>query len=256
MHVTASNYSTLLRTKNILYLPTCIVIEMMATANSHAFRLQSARDLDIESQKSMLSMLERFHGDLSTTSDAYENGKVKLFMGDWKEDKGKADLIFADLLYNLRVLRARAHKSVKPGMDEMENGLGREWGRLCGILDRRCRLNYHKGSKTTVNYFHSSNPANWQRTMAMIILSIDDLLPVERTDTSLILLCYSRIRAQFVRQIEQIQMKTNIKDKFDSGRILCVSDVDVCISCPICMNYAGRFTVASPAKKALPQLDG
>lgn len=238
----ASNYATLISTKKILYVPICVIIERMATLDSQLFWANKSERLTEDVQQTMLFMLNRFLTELHHTSDAYENGRVGLFMGDWKEDRLRADKIFTNLLNNLRKVGvARTVRGNRAEFGNFAKTLPDEWDRLYSILEKKCRLEYSKNAGDTSNYFHSSSPTNWQRTMASIILSLDNRVTYADPDTYLILLCYSRIKAQFLRQIETMQVKYGDQEKFNKDKILCVSDVDVCLSCPTCMRFTAEI---------------
>ncbi len=232
-----SAYADLIGTKRILFVPICVIIERMATMSSHLFWAHSADRLSNDTQSQLSAMLRRFKNDLFQTAEAYDKGKVGLFLGDWKQGKIKADRIFTDLLNNLRKVTQRASRDCKGDFGDSLKKLPEEWDRLYSTLEKKFRFEYVRRSSDTCNYFQSSNSTTWQRTMAATILALDSQAVYDTPDTHLILLCYARIKAQFLRQIEEMQAKAGMANKFDKDKILCASDADARISCPSCLRF-------------------
>lgn len=248
MHDTTSNYATLIGKKNIVFVPTCIIIEIMATIFSHISRLPLAGRMAVEDVEMLAAMLHRFRKDLASTVDAYENGKVGTFVGDWKLDRVKASRIFSLLMIKLAKIYGRVfipyRDQVREEMEELKN----EWDRLFSMLDAMAGRGSVPGD-SPCRYFHSQDANTWRQTMAHIILSLNDSTAYQAPDTYLLLLCYTRVKLQLVRQIENIQHREHRTTRFRPERIICVSDDEIHMTCPICMRFSEQILRPSAASQ-------
>lgn len=240
MHESINTYSLLLTRKKILYVPICLMLERLTRLYGLASQLAPMKALPEETMGFLFRRLQCYVDDIRLTAESYGNGRVKLFMGDWKQKADAANVLCRGLQANLRKISGRNAKFHRRDILEALEALQREWNRLCRVLSDKGHTIIFRNPDAGTNYFHSNNLANWQQTMAAIILSIDEEAQQESPDTHLILLCHSRIKAHLVRQIEKIQQKSNAKEKFDKDRILCVDDCDGSTTCPTCMRFSDK----------------
>lgn len=233
-----SYYIALLKEKRIVYMPTCLVIERMARLYGFVAKVQSQVDL-ARQLKNILFLLRYFAHELRCTSEAYEESRIKFFVGDWKEDRLRSKKLFANLQARIAYFGDYTGSESKRELLEVSQRLGGEWERLNRILDGRCDLDAG-GSGGGVGcgntrYFRSTNSGCWQSIMARSVMSLGGLEECAGPGCYLMLLCYARIKAQIIREVEALQRKYNVTGKFPAEKILCVSDDDVSVSCPTCM---------------------
>lgn len=235
-----SNYATLISDKKIIFLPTCIVIEIMATMHGHVMRMPVTGRLTEAHLGIMALLLARFTNDLQSTAGAYEAGKVRMFMGDWKLDRLKADRIFFNMMERLEEICNRYFDRYRPRLRAMIRDLKREWTRLYRLLDMKSGAGDRCDRDSAVRYFHCNDPKSWRKTMASIVLSMAETFCDELSadaNAYLLLLCYTRLKASLIAQIEELQQRSGRRVNFDESKILCVSEQDIRISCPICVSF-------------------
>ncbi len=252
MSASNSYYSALLKKKKIVYMPTCLVIERMTRLYSRISKIQS--QMDLASQlKDVMTMLAYFRHDLKCTSAAYAESRIKFFVGDWKQDRLRAKKLFANLQARIAYFGDCVDQKAKARLLDLNEKLGEEWARLGDTLDSRCGSTLVQDSSNTCRYFRSTTPNSWQQVMARTLISLGGMEDCSGGDSYLLLLCYTRIKTQLLREIEQVEKKYNLDNKFPAGKILCVSDSDTNINCPRCMTMVecvGRECHYDPHRRA------
>lgn len=228
-------YTELITQKNIIYIPSCIIVEIVAELYDFFQKLPRTTALAVADLAAIHQVLLGVTESIKCTADAYESGNVKLFIGDWRMDKPNAEAIFTRLLNRINSTYAfnHAHDPFIAVTDDLTH----EWDRLNRILDVRCGTGENRDRDTSIRYFHSADPTVWQRTMAHSILHLDESADYDSNDDCLILLCYSKVKTRLLNQIDYIQEKSFSKRKFCGDKITCVSDHDVPFSCPNCMRF-------------------
>lgn len=230
-----NRYANYLQNYRILYIPTCVIIEMMTRAYSQISQINPIEG-EADSTKQLFALLHRFLFDIRCTSKAYQDQRIRFFIGDWREDKYRAERIFTNLMSRLRYLAGRLENEPREMLLDSSRALNYEWDGLGRILAARsARDGDPNGKRASCRYFRSLNASSWQHIMANIILTLDAKAEYEDEDTYLLLLCYSRIRNCIIRKITEMKSRTRASNGFDPEKILCVSNEDIPISCPSCM---------------------
>lgn len=244
MRSITSNYATLLSSKRIIYVPTCLLLEIMATMYGHIMRIPTSGQLTQDYLGVIVILVLRFTNDLRTTFRAHEEGKVRLFMGDWRAERIRADRMFLSLSERLEEICSRYTGGRRAQLYNLLKYQKAEWARLFRLLDTVTGAGETRERGSTVRYFHCSDTRTWRRTMAQIILAMAELHArelAENEDTHLMLVCYTRLKVLLLRQIEDLQLKTAKKIRFDESKILSVSDQDIRITCPICVRFSDEL---------------
>lgn len=243
---TQSSYANYVQNYRILYIPTCVIIEMMTRVYSQISQVNPTDSVSTPT-KQLLSLIHRFLFDIRCTSKAYQDKRIKFFIGDWRDDKYRAEKIFTNLMSRLRYLASRLDSESRGQLLDSTRALNYEWDGLGRILAMRSTGDDDEpGERVACRYFRSLNASCWQQIMANIVLTLDNRAEYEETDSYLLLLCYARVRNRILRKIAEIETKMGISDKFNPDKILCVSDEDIPISCPSCMKMTenhNQFTV-------------
>ena len=230
-----SNYAKILKTKKILYIPTCIIIEMMTRLYSRVSSLSvPTRDPHADVPE-ILILLRRLNVNLRCTSRAYEESRIRFFIGDWRDDKLRARRLFFNLMSRLGDMSESLSTVEKKLLYDTIEEMGREWEHLDRIMDRKCEESKCAKDCGTCRYFRSFNKTNWRNISANVLLHLNDKVEPEDSDAYLILVCYKRIRTQLINEITEIEKRTTqVGDRFPREKILCVSEEDIPISCPTC----------------------
>lgn len=253
----ASNYSTLISRKKILHIPTCILLESMATAHGHLAQLLDGKKITEDMLEFTAQILQRVFVDIKSTRKALSSGDVNTFPGDWRGDRYKAAGIFSQLVMKANAIQQNSFSPYRQELEEILWGLKNIWEKLFMMLDGK----YGQGTTphaSQTNYFHGQDGNNWLTNMARTIMILNTATTYESEDTYLILLCFERIKTQVVDKIRELENKNFIRSKFDQDRIICVSDHKIALACPKCMKFTEdiiRHRQSIPRRKtyAMPQ---
>lgn len=234
MAANVNSYTNILKDRKILYVPSCLVVEMMTKLYNQVSMINLSDKLHYV-VPDLLILLRRMSLNLRATAEAYRQERIRFFIGDWKDDKQRARKLFYNLMsrlgYMSELLGAVEKGLLYKAIEEMTE----EWTALDQIMESRCNEGY-RGDKCAVQerYFRSDSPNNWQQLMAKTVLSLSEDDSLDDPDTYLILLCYNRIRLSLLRVIDELQRKIGGSKRISPEKILCVSREDVCMSCPKC----------------------
>ncbi len=231
----ASNYSTLISRKKILHIPTCILIESMATAHGHLAQLLDGKKITEDMLEFTAQTLQRVLVDIKSTRKALSSGDVNTFPGDWRADRYKAAGIFSHLIMKANTIQKNSFSPYRQELEEILWGLKDVWEKLFMMLDGK----YGHGFTHTnqADYFHGQIANNWLTNMAKTVMSLNNAAIYDSEDTYLILLCFERIKTQVVDKIRELENKNFIRSKFDRDRIICVSDHKIALAYPKCMKF-------------------
>lgn len=234
-----SGYANILNENRVQYMPSCLIVEMMTKLYSQVSTINMSGNLH-NVVPDLLILLRRLTFNLKTTADAYEEARIKFFIGDWKQDKLRARKLFFNLMsrlgYMSELLAGVEKRLLFRAIEEMTA----EWANLDQIMEGKCRERRCTRECDTCRYFRSDNPNNWHGIMAKTILDLD-----ARTDygavTHLLLVCYERVRKSLLLAIEEVEKQTGATQKFSPDKILCISNEEIPISCPTCAGMSDSF---------------
>lgn len=254
MAVIHSKYAGILKNLKILYMPSCLIIEMMTKLYSQVSMINLSGDIHAV-VPDLLILLRRMNLNLNTTAEAYREDRIKFFIGDWKDDKLRARKLFFNLMSRLGYLSELVGKVERQLLFKAIEEMGHAWTSLDRIMEEKCRESEFKPGCGGCQYFRSESQTAWQQIMANILISLDKMADYDDPATYLILLCYKRIKTQLLREIAAIETKQGVSQKFSPDKILCVSDEDLPITCPNCMlmTESRRNTEALPIRYRDPK---
>lgn len=231
-----SVYAKILNDNKILYVPSCLIVEMMARLYTRVSAINISGNVH-DVVPDLLILLRRLTFNLKTTADAYQEARIRFFIGDWKQDKLRARKLFFSLMsrlgYMSETLGTVEKKLLYASIEEMT----RQWVDLDEIMEDKCRRRRCSVDCDTCRYFRDENPTDWRTAMAKTILDLDARENCQ-PGTYLILLCYGRIKDALVKGIEELRGRTGASEKFSPDRILCASQDEVPIACPTCATAA------------------
>ena len=231
------NYADILEKCKILYVPSCLIIEMMTKFYSRISMLNVSSDMR-DVAPPLLVLLKRLTHNLKVTADAYKHERIRFFIGDWKIDKLRARTLFSNLKARLDHISEFLSGAEKNLVFRSIREMAFQWAVLDGVMQEKCDENNCGANFRLCRYFRSESESNWQNVMAKILLDLDDCTEYPDDDTYLILLCYERIGRSFVRAIETLRERNAVDKRFSPSRIICVSNEELGITCPKC----GRMT--------------
>lgn len=242
MTVMQSNYAKILQDNKILYLPSCVVVEMMTKLFSQVSQINLSGNLH-DMVPDLLVLLRRMSHDLHITAEAYNQSRIKFFIGDWKDDKLRARKLFFNLMSRLGYISELLGAVEKALLYRAIEEMSREWSELDRIMEQKAG---EKATRTgvkgeTCRYFKSENPDSWRQVMAQAIMELDEDAGPQEDDTYLLLLCYRRVKVALLRVIETMEVRKGVKTRFSPDKILVVHTEDFPISCPNCALMAGEL---------------
>lgn len=235
-----SNYADILNDCKILYMPSCLVVEMMTKLYSQVSVISMSGSVQ-NVVPDLLILLRRLTHGLKATADAYENERIRFFIGDWKDDKLRARKLFFNMMSRLGYLSELLGAVDKNLLYKSIEEMTAQWAALDRIMEEKCDKGKCQSSCHLCRYFRSDSPENWQMIMAKIILELDATAEYPDADTYLILLCYDRIGKAFTKAIDTLQRRSSVVRRFSSSRILCVSGEELPINCLKCGQMARSF---------------
>ncbi len=233
----ASNYSTLISKKKILNIPTCILLESMATAHGHLAQVLNGQKVTEDMLEFTSHILQRALGDIKSTRKALSSGEVNTFPGDWRGDRYKAAGIFSHLIMKGNAIHKNSFAPYRQELEEVLWRLKDVWEKLFMMLDGKYGHCITRDQPGQSQYLHGQDGNNWLTNMAKTITSLNNAATYGTEETYLILLCFERIKTQVVEKVRELENKNFIRSRLDQNRIICVSDHKISLACPKCMKF-------------------
>lgn len=237
MTAISNRYVSVLNDHKILYMPSCLIVEMLTKLYSQISSINVSGEPH-HVAPDLVVLLQRMTENIDATAEAYRENRIRFFIGDWKEDKLKARRLFFNIMSRLGYIAELLGEHERLVLYNAIEDMTESWGELDRIMEDRSDVKCGRKSCDTCNYFRSyfrcNHPDNWKQVMANIILSLDEEAVYDEPGTYLILLCYRRLKLALMSAIENIERKMRKQRKFPEGKILYISNEEVNISCPKC----------------------
>lgn len=233
MAAARSSYAEILNDCKIMYMPSCLIVEMMTKLYSQVSKVNLSGVVQ-HIVPDLVILLRRLTQNLRATADAYQAERIRFFIGDWKSDKLRARRLFFNLMSRLGYLCDLFGSVDRKILFESIEEMTAEWTALDKIMEEKCGKGTCMADCCSCRYFRSDSVDNWQAVMGKTILELDATAEYPNAETYLILLCYERVGKAFVNAIETLQRRKAETKRFSPKRILCVSNDDVFVSCPKC----------------------
>lgn len=237
MTAASSRYAGILRDHRILYVPSCLIVEMMAKLFTQVSTISLSGDA-YNIVPDLTTLLRRLTFNVKATAVAYREGRIRFFVGDWKRDKIRARKLLFNIMSRLGYISELLAPVEKRALFRAIEEMTAEWAALDSIMENRCPVNCGTGEGATCScdYFRCESPENWRNDMARIILRLDagEFSEYRQPGAYLLLLCYGRIKNVLVKMIGEVERKDGADRKFASDKILHVSDEEFPLSCPAC----------------------
>ncbi len=236
MSVLKSDLAAVLKNNHILFIPSCVIVSMLAEFYSRVSTIGPAA-LAKGAAKNLAILLRRLAANLQSAADAYGSSRARFFSGDWREDRLRARALYFNLVARLGYLGGFLEAAERDLMRRIVGDMHRSWAALEDAMKKDCGACGTGGSeKCSCRYFRSTHPACWRSIMARTVMAMHNETAGDRPDTILILLCYTRVKAHILRELSKLEcQKTVPGERFSPGRILCLSEDDRGITCPKCL---------------------
>ncbi|MCC8189380.1 MAG: hypothetical protein LIP77_01920, partial [Planctomycetes bacterium] len=226
MSVLNNNFAAIMKRCTVLYMPSCLIVEMMTRLYSQISMVDPASNLT-NIMPDLLVLLRRLNYNLRCTVEAYRESRIKYILGDWVDDKVRSRRIFFNLMSKLGYMSELVSPVQKRFLLQAIEETGRAWSDLDKTMEQRCQESKCQRQCGQCRYFRNEHPGTWQQIMANILASLDK--SGGDPDTYFLVLCYKRIKQQLLHEIDAIE------PNFPAERILCVSEEDLPVTCPKCV---------------------
>lgn len=232
-----NNYGHILRTRRILYMPSCLIVEMMMRLYSQVSTISPGDNPHVV-VPDLLVLLRRLSRNMRATIEAYGESRIKFFIGDWRDDRLRARRVLFNILSRLGHVSERLGTVERRMLLDGVERMNREWNDLNMVMEKRCQERACHQKCDTCRFFRSDSPNSWQRVMATTLLSLNDSVVYDDPSAILILLCYKRVKTQLLKEIERVKADTGRIGDFVGARIECMSDEELPLTCPTCSHMA------------------
>ena len=227
-----NDYANTLTEKRILYMPSCIIVEMLTKLYGQVATINLSGNLH-NVTPDLLILLRRMQHNLRVTAEAYEQSRIRFFLGDWRDDKLRARKLFFNIMSRLGYVSELLEHVERNMLFAAIEGMTAEWTALDRIMDAKAEGDGGGGACAACRYFRDCNTETWKQTMADIVLGLDGEADYGEAD-HLILLCYGRVKQFLLSAIKDIERRNGTPGKFNPDRIAVVSKENVRMSCPKC----------------------
>lgn len=235
-------YARMLNDGKVLYVPTCLLIQMITKCYSQMSITNMTGNTDTMIPD-MLALINQLTTNFEATAKAYERRRILYFPGDWKNDRVRAKKLLYSVMSRLGYMGELVCQSDRKELFGAVERLALAWSDLTRVCDSATARDLQEATKLPcVSYFKSENPDSWRQAMAQILLSLEAEADKARPGTGLILLCYRRVRAAILRAVEDIGRKNNVQALLSPDKVLCLYNDDQPVTCPGCTRMTSATT--------------
>ncbi len=235
MNPSHDEYASALANNRILFLPACIVVSRMLRLYAGLASLPPVREGVRAAFPGLMDLLGEMTRDLALTSAFHRRPNTGFFPGDWQSDKKCARDLFSRTAARLGQMHGLLDPEEQGALSGAIDSLTGEWAGLDGVLEEKARS--YRG---VCRYFHNANSGTWSRTMANVLLALDEDADYGE-DGFLILLCNAAMRRHLLAAIREIGGHSIFANRFRSARILSVAAEETETTCPRCLGDMSRI---------------
>lgn len=226
-----NDYATALSEKRILYVPSCVIVEMLAKLHEQMSAVNIAGSLH-NVTPDLLILLRRMQRNVHVTAEAYDQGRIRYFIGDWNDDKRRARRLFFNIMSRLGYISELLEKVERSMLFAAIEGVTAEWAALDRLMDakadeRKC----HAGG--ICNARCHCGDASWRQAMAESIAGHQDT-PGDAPADSLFLVCYNKAKWQLLAAVKDVMRYNGVSERLTSDRVLSVSKETAPLVCQKC----------------------
>lgn len=227
MSAIADDYVKTLSSGKILYMPSCLVVEMMAKLYASVSSISICDDI-CRIAPDLMALLGRMTGCLAATSDAIREGRIRKLVGDWRADKARARRLFLGIMSRLGYLREligeHGRRVLRDSLEEMTAA----WNELDRIIQDCARNGETLDACENCGTFRCEQACCWRNALTEIAADPDGTNP----DTAVLLICYGQVRTKVLRLAP-------VKPE----RVVCIANDGRPLSCRSC------YLTAEPARR-------
>jgi hypothetical protein len=240
-----NEYANTLTKKRILYVPSCLIVEMLAQLHNSIAAVDPSGNPRAATPE-LLLLLRRMRQNLRVTADAYEEERIGFFIGDWRDDKQRARKLFFNTMSGLGHVSERLERAERNMLIAAIEGVTAEWSALDRLRcaetgGRRCQAGDVCGS------FCDCGAGVWRRAMADSLVAIHDTTDYGSVDC-LIILCHGRAKRRLVNAVQHAIRDSGSTETIDPDRIAAVSEARMPPTCRKCSDTAILFRNAYSRK--------
>jgi ferredoxin len=230
-----NDYADTLTENRILYVPSCLIVEMLTNLHGQVATINLSASLH-NITPDLLILLRRMRTNLKVTADAYEQGRIRYFIGDWRDDKLRARKLFFNIMSSLGYITELLERVERNMLFSAIEGVTAEWTALDRLMDamadeRKCQAG------GVCSAFCDCSSAAWRRAMGQSLAAIHRTTDYSSVDF-LILLCHVKAKRQLVAAVEDALLEAGSEERPDPDRFLAVSREGMPMLCRKCAETA------------------
>lgn len=243
-----NDYANILTEKRILYVPSCLIVEMLTKLYSQVATINLSGSLH-NVTPDLLILLRRMRHNLRVTAEAYEQGRIRFFIGDWSDDKLRARKLFFNIMSSLGYISELLERVERNMLFTAIEGVTAEWTSLDRLMDTMAEERKCQAGDVCGAFCHCGSDA-WRQAMADSLAAIHDTTDYNSVDC-LILLCHNRAKRQLVFAVEDALREAGSADRFNRDRILSVSRESMPAVCQKCSGPEHAEDASPPSARGL-----
>lgn len=213
-----------------MYLPSCVVVEMMARLFSQVSQINLSGNLH-NLMPDLLVLLRRMSTNLHATADCYRADRIGFLVGSWKEDKLRARKLFFDLMSRLGYISELLGAVEKALLFRAIEEMSKEWAELDRLMEAklRTRLTASSPPSESARQLRPDSLDDWRE---MLVASAADLQArsEEEPDLCLVLLCSEQARKALIDVVSSATPDNAIIPDV----IIAIHHQDAPVTCPRC----------------------
>ncbi len=213
-----------------MYLPSCVVVEMMARLFSQVSQINLSGNIH-NLMPDLLVLLRRMSTNLHATAESYRADRIGFLVGSWKEDKLRARKLFFDLMSRLGYISELLGAVEKALLYRAIEEMSKEWAELDRLMEAnlRTRLTASSPPSESAKQLRPDSLDEWRE---MLVASAADLRTraAEEPDLCLVLLCSETARKALIDVVSAASPGNDTIPDI----IIAIHHQDAPVSCPRC----------------------
>ncbi|MCC8107816.1 MAG: hypothetical protein LIQ30_01960 [Planctomycetes bacterium] len=244
MSVLLSHYARILQEKRIMYLPSCVVVEMMARLFSQVSQINLSGNLH-NLMPDLLVLLRRMSTNLHATAESYRSDRIGFLVGSWKEDKLRARKLFFDLMSRLGYISELLGAVEKALLYRAIEEMSKEWAELDRLMEAKLRTRLVASSPPSESA-RQLRPDSLDGWRSMLVATAADLQTrsAEEPDLCLVLLCSEKARRALIDVIKAAAPDNDVLPDI----IIAIHHQDASVSCPRCALLTEALQNSEPSE--------
>lgn len=216
-----NDYAAMLTEKRILYVPSCMIVEMLTKLSAQIATINLSGSLHTVTPD-LLILLRRMRDNLRVTADAYAESRIRHLIGDWSDDKRRARKLFFNIMSDLGYISELLERVERNMLFSAIEGVTAEWAALDRLVDAKAEERKSPAGGIRSAYCDCDD-GGWRREMARSLAALHGAMEYHGGGDSLIILCNARVARLLADAVGDELRGGEPASRFETERILSVS---------------------------------